>query len=67
VPLYDTFGAEAVKFIINHSGASIVLVNMGNLKALAGVLPDLKQQLTQVVVWGTDDNEDASIEVRSVV
>lgn len=64
MPLYDTFGADAVKFIIEHSGAKIVLVNSGNLAALASVLPALKQQLVQVVVWGVDSNDDPVVEAR---
>lgn len=63
MPLYDTFGPDSVKFIIEHSGASLICVNRGNLKALATVLPQLKEQLVQVVVWGIDDNEDAELEV----
>ena len=48
VPLYDTFGAEAVEFIIKHSNINIIYCSTGKLAALAEVLPKVKQQVVQV-------------------
>ena len=48
VPLYDTFGAEAVEFIIKHSHVSIIFCSSSKLAALAEVLPEVKQQVVQV-------------------
>ena len=48
VPLYDTFGAEAVEFIIKHSNINIIYCSSSKLAALAEVLPKVKQQVVQV-------------------
>lgn len=53
VPLYDTFGPDAVKFIIQHSGIKVIFVATDKLKDLVQVLPTVKDQLTQVVVWSS--------------
>lgn len=53
VPLYDTFGAEAVEFIIKHSNIAIIFCSSSKLAALAEVLPKVKDQVVQVVVWSS--------------
>ena len=61
VPLYDTFGKEAVEFIIGHSEAKVVFCSGANLKALTPALAASKARLSQIVVWG-----DAPADVMQV-
>lgn len=51
VPLYDTFGADAVEYIIKHSGLRVVFVSSDKLSTVVQVLPGFKEQVVQVVVW----------------
>lgn len=53
VPLYETFGAEAVEYIIKHSGISLIFCSSSKLASLAKVLPKVKDQVVQVVVWSS--------------
>jgi hypothetical protein len=53
VPLYDTFGAEAVEFIIKHSNIEIIFCSSSKLMALTQVLPKVKEHVSQVVVWSS--------------
>merc|ERR1712078_509956 len=51
VPLYDTMGANAVEFILNHSEASVALASADKLPKLAEALPKCEGVKT-VVYWG---------------
>jgi long-chain acyl-CoA synthetase len=53
VPLYDTFGPDAVQFIVQHSDATVIFVASNKLGALEAVLPHVKGQIIQVVVWSS--------------
>jgi long-chain acyl-CoA synthetase len=53
VPLYDTFGPEAVEYIIKHSETTIIFCASNKLAALTEVLPKVKAQIIQVVVWSS--------------
>ena len=53
VPLYDTFGANAVEYIIKHSGLKVIFVSADKLGTVAKVLPAVKDQVVQVVVWSS--------------
>lgn len=66
VPLYDTFGPDAVKFIVKHSDAKVVFVGSDKFETFCEALPELKGQLTQVVVWGTAHGLSAEDVVKSV-
>jgi long-chain acyl-CoA synthetase len=66
VPLYDTFGPDAVKFIIRHSGLTVLCTASDNLKALLPILPDLADQLVQVIVWSSSSGNTAEEAVSSV-
>lgn len=63
VPLYDTFGPDAVNFIIKHSGLTAVFASADKLDALAEALKGTDGQVSQVVVWtgpGGSTAEEAS-------
>merc|ERR1712078_220702 len=64
VPLYDTLGANAVEFILNHSEASVALASADKLPKLAEALPKCEGVKT-VVYWG-DVAEEALAAVRAV-
>lgn len=68
VPLYDTFGADAVEYIITHSGLKVIFVSSDKLFTIVKILSNFKDQLVQVVVWsdvpgGVIDGD--AIEVKS--
>lgn len=56
VPLYDTLGATAVQYIIQHAAVSVVVVAGDKFKHLLPVLSAVKQQVTLVVYWGAVDS-----------
>ncbi|XVE94101.1 hypothetical protein REPUB_Repub01dG0252000 [Reevesia pubescens] len=49
VPLYDTLGANAVEFIINHAEVSIAFVQDNKLPAILSCLPDCSSYLKTIV------------------
>jgi len=61
VPLYDTLGDEAVRFVLAHSGAGVVFCGADKLAALAAALapgqpphPDAGSPAVRaIIVWGT--------------
>ena len=52
VPLYDTFGPEAVQFIIGHSEVRAVFCSASKLKELTAVVRQVSTQVLQIIVWG---------------
>ena len=66
VPLYDTFGPDAVKFIIEHSGVKVVFCASDKLETLCEVLPKVAGQLSQVVVWSSGAGPPAEEAIKSV-
>jgi len=54
VPLYDTLGPDAVKYIINHADLQVVFCVPENLNILLGFLSDLPSVRLIVVVGGTE-------------
>lgn len=54
VPLYDTLGPDAVKYIINHADLRVVFCVPENLNILLGFLSDLPSVRLIVVVGGTE-------------
>ncbi|BDA49779.1 Long chain acyl-CoA synthetase 4 [Coccomyxa sp. Obi] len=55
VPLYDTLGADAVEYIINHAEVTIVCASSLKLPALIQPLAATKGQVTAVIYWGEVD------------
>ncbi|XP_022148648.1 long chain acyl-CoA synthetase 2 isoform X1 [Momordica charantia] len=49
VPLYDTLGANAVEFIINHAEVSIAFVQESKLASIFSCLPRCSTQLKTIV------------------
>ncbi|XP_022986475.1 long chain acyl-CoA synthetase 2 [Cucurbita maxima] len=49
VPLYDTLGANAVEFIINHAEVSIAFVQENKLASIFSCLPRCSTQLKTIV------------------
>lgn len=56
MPLYDTLGATAVQYIMQHASVSVVVVAGDKFKQLLAVLPAIKSQVSLVVYWGTVDS-----------
>ena len=62
VPLYDTLGANAVEFILNHSESKIAFVSADKLPKLVSALPKCPG-LKTVVYWGEPGSgEPAAVE-----
>ncbi|CAI7919671.1 unnamed protein product, partial [Closterium sp. NIES-53] len=59
VPLYDTLGAEAVSFILNHAEVALVVVQATKLPALLKSLPNCTQNVKTVVSMGELDADSA--------
>jgi long-subunit acyl-CoA synthetase (AMP-forming) len=53
VPLYDTLGADTIEFVIKHSNIRIIFCSTNKLKALATVLPKVKESVSEVIVWSS--------------
>ncbi|XP_038901459.1 long chain acyl-CoA synthetase 2 [Benincasa hispida] len=49
IPLYDTLGANAVEFIINHAEVSIAFVQESKLASIFSCLPRCSNQLKTIV------------------
>ncbi|XP_059653941.1 probable CoA ligase CCL6 isoform X2 [Cornus florida] len=52
VPLYDTLGANAVEFIINHAEVAIAFVQENKIPAVLSCLPKCTSHLKSVVSFG---------------
>ncbi|KAK9164049.1 hypothetical protein Syun_004951 [Stephania yunnanensis] len=52
VPLYDTLGANAVEFIINHAEVSIAFVHENKMQAILTCLPKCSSHLKVIVSFG---------------
>ncbi|KAI8026910.1 Long chain acyl-CoA synthetase 2 [Camellia lanceoleosa] len=52
VPLYDTLGANAVEFIINHAEVSIAFVQENKIPAMLTCLPRCTSHLKTIVSFG---------------
>lgn len=55
VPLYDTLGSDAVRYIINHAEVTIVFADALKMPALIQPLKETKGQVIAVVYWGEPD------------
>ena len=64
VPLYDTLGANAVEFILNHSESSVAFASADKLPKLAEALPKCKG-LKTLIYWG-EGAEEALAAARAV-
>jgi len=59
VPLYETLGENAIEYIIDHSGTSLVLIAAKRLGRLTQAVPLLKKSsLRAVVYWGEPKHEE---------
>ena len=53
VPLYDTFGEDAVQYVMSHSEVKVVCCEGKKLKSISHILRELnKDQVKAVVYWG---------------
>ncbi|KAF8410610.1 hypothetical protein HHK36_003142 [Tetracentron sinense] len=52
VPLYDTLGANAVEFIINHAEVSIAFVQENKIQSMLTCLPSCSSHLKTIVSFG---------------
>ncbi|KAI5661014.1 hypothetical protein M9H77_20337 [Catharanthus roseus] len=52
VPLYDTLGANAVEFIINHAEVSIAFVQESKISSILKCLPNCSTHLRTIVSFG---------------
>ncbi|XP_023889563.1 long chain acyl-CoA synthetase 6, peroxisomal [Quercus suber] len=55
VPLYDTLGPDAVKFIVNHASVQVIFCVPQTLNSLLSFLSDIPTVRLIVVVGGIDD------------
>ncbi|XP_057541271.1 long chain acyl-CoA synthetase 7, peroxisomal [Amaranthus tricolor] len=56
VPLYDTLGPDAVKFIVNHADVQAIFCVPETLKALLSFLSEIPTVRVIVVVGGVDEH-----------
>lgn len=56
VPLYDTLGPDAVKFIVNHAGVQSIFCVPETLNTMLTFLSDIPTVRLIVVVGGIDEN-----------
>ncbi|OVA05190.1 AMP-dependent synthetase/ligase [Macleaya cordata] len=65
VPLYDTLGANAVEFIINHAEVSIAFVQENKIQAVLTCLPRCTSHLKTIVSFGkiTDAQKEEAEQV----
>jgi long-chain acyl-CoA synthetase len=66
VPLYDSFGSEAVRFVVQHSGAKVIFASSEKLPTLCKDLPAMAGQVVQVVVWSSLRASPAAEAVKEV-
>lgn len=66
VPLYDTLGPEAVKFIINHATVQAIFCVAETLNNLLSYLPEIPSVRLLVVVGGKDDEMPSFPSTREV-
>ncbi|VFQ68349.1 unnamed protein product [Cuscuta campestris] len=57
VPLYDTLGANAVEFIINHAELSIAFIQESKISAILTCLPRCTSHLKTIVSFGNISSE----------
>ena len=55
VPIYDTFGENALEFIVNHSETSIIFADGIHLTKLQKTMAKIKANVHNVVYWGKED------------
>ncbi|EPS66319.1 hypothetical protein M569_08457, partial [Genlisea aurea] len=56
VPLYDTLGPDAGKFIVNHAGIEVIFCVPSTLNTLLGFLSEIPSVRVIVVVGGIDEH-----------
>ncbi|PSS10138.1 Long chain acyl-CoA synthetase 6, peroxisomal like [Actinidia chinensis var. chinensis] len=56
VPLYDTLGPDAIKYIVNHADVQAIFCVPNTLNALLSFLSEISSVRLIVVVGGTDDH-----------
>ncbi|CAD6256684.1 unnamed protein product [Miscanthus lutarioriparius] len=57
VPLYDTLGANAVEFIMDHAEISIAFVQESKIKSILAVVPKCTAHLRAIVSFGDFTSE----------
>ncbi|KAJ9550522.1 hypothetical protein OSB04_014567 [Centaurea solstitialis] len=60
VPLYDTLGPDAVKFVVNHAAVQVIFCVPQTLKNLLRFLPEIPS-VHLIVVVGARDDQMASL------
>lgn len=66
VPLYDTLGPDAVKFVVNHAAVQVIFCVPQTLKNLLSFLPEIPS-VHLIVVVGTSDDQMASLPLQTNV
>ncbi|CAI0460062.1 unnamed protein product [Linum tenue] len=56
VPLYDTLGPDAVKFVVNHADVQAIFCNPATLNTLLTFVSEIPSVRLIVVVGGVDEN-----------
>ena len=65
VPINDKYKAEEAKYIIEHSGSGIALVDNGTSERIKDIIKDLKRDIKVVTTGGV--NFDGEIELEAVI
>lgn len=60
VPLYDTLGAEAIQFIVNHAEVSLIVVQQAKIPALMASMESCRDQVKTIVSMGEWDDASKS-------
>ncbi len=63
VPLYETLGEDSIEYILEHSGARVVVVAGKRLGRVAAALKSAGTQLAGLVYWGQPAPGDLRVSV----
>ncbi|KVI01581.1 hypothetical protein Ccrd_020146 [Cynara cardunculus var. scolymus] len=66
VPLYDTLGSDAVKFVVNQAAVQVIFCVPQTLKNLLSFLPEIPS-VHLIVVVGASDDQMASLPLQTNV
>ncbi|XP_004304992.1 PREDICTED: long chain acyl-CoA synthetase 6, peroxisomal [Fragaria vesca subsp. vesca] len=56
VPLYDTLGPDAVKYVVNHANVQAIFCSPDNMNTLLSLLSEIQSVALIVVVGGVDEH-----------
>ena len=66
VPVYDSLGRDAAKYIINHAEVKLVLVSTFKFKALCELIPDIQENVKKIAVMADVVPKDVESSIETV-